>query len=77
MTTTELNRLSAVEGSMVFHSVKHSHSYISQACAIDVIKKCFSDSSTAKNVTCDKTKVIFSKLNHSYNGSHLSFRLEK
>lgn len=58
VTTTELNRLSAVEGSMVFHSVKHSHSYISQACTINMIRKCFPDSSTAKNVTCDKTKVI-------------------
>ena len=59
MTTTELNRLSAIEGAIVFHTVKHSHSYISQACTINMISKCFPDSSTAKNITCDKTKVIF------------------
>jgi hypothetical protein len=58
VTTTELNRLSAIEGSMVFHSVKHSHSYISQAYTINMIRKCFPDSSTAKNVPCDKTQVI-------------------
>ncbi|CAF5215398.1 unnamed protein product, partial [Rotaria magnacalcarata] len=56
VTTTELNKLCAVEGVMVFHTVKHSHSYISHACTINIIKKCFPDSSTAKNITCDKTK---------------------
>ncbi|CAF5072568.1 unnamed protein product [Rotaria magnacalcarata] len=56
VTTTELNKLCAVEGAMVFHTVKHSHSYISHACTINIIKKCFPDSSTAKNITCDKTK---------------------
>ncbi|CAF1565569.1 unnamed protein product [Adineta steineri] len=56
ITTTELNRLSAVEGAMVFHTVKHSHSYISQACTINMIRKCLPDSSLAKNITCDKTK---------------------
>ncbi|CAF5049989.1 unnamed protein product [Rotaria magnacalcarata] len=55
VTTTELNKLCAVEGVMVFHTVKHSHSYISHACTINIIKKCFPDSSTTKNITCDKT----------------------
>ncbi|CAF5108429.1 unnamed protein product [Rotaria magnacalcarata] len=54
--TTELNKLCAVEGAMVFHTVKHSHSYISHACTIKIIKKYFPDSSRAKNITCDKTK---------------------
>ncbi|CAF1474449.1 unnamed protein product, partial [Rotaria magnacalcarata] len=56
VTTTELNKLCAVEGAMVFNTVKHSHSYISHACTIKIIKKYFPDSSTAKNITCDKTK---------------------
>ena len=42
---------------MVFHAVKHSHSYISQACTINLAKKCFPDSSIAKNITCGSTKV--------------------
>ncbi|CAF4922882.1 unnamed protein product [Rotaria sp. Silwood1] len=54
--TSELNKLCAAEGTMVFHSVKHSHSYISQACTINVAKKCFSDSSIVKKITCNKTK---------------------
>ncbi|CAF2078231.1 unnamed protein product [Rotaria magnacalcarata] len=58
VTTTELNKLCAVEGVMVFYTVKHSHSYISHACTINIIKKCFPDSSTAKNITCDKTKAL-------------------
>ncbi|CAF5148864.1 unnamed protein product, partial [Rotaria magnacalcarata] len=56
VTATELNKLRAVEGAMVLYTVKHSHSYISHACIINIIKKCFPDSSTAKNITCDKTK---------------------
>ncbi|CAM2726949.1 unnamed protein product [Rotaria socialis] len=56
VTTTELNKSCAVEGAMVFYTVKHSHSYILHACTINIIKKCFPDSSTAKNITCDKTK---------------------
>ncbi|CAF1575662.1 unnamed protein product [Adineta steineri] len=57
ITTTELNKLCAVEGALVFHTVKHSHSYISHGCTIDMIKKCFPDLSTVKNITCDRTKV--------------------
>ena len=61
--TNELSRLSAVESAMVFHAVKHSHSYISQACTINMIRKSFQDSSTAKNITRDKTKVRTRYLN--------------
>jgi len=43
---------------MVFHSVKHSHSYISQGCTMDMIKYCFSDSHVGKNISCSKTKVV-------------------
>jgi hypothetical protein len=54
--TTELNRLPAVEGTMVLHAAQHSYSYTSQACTINMSRKCFPDSSTAKNITCGKTK---------------------
>ncbi|CAF1666666.1 unnamed protein product, partial [Adineta ricciae] len=56
ITTTEFNRLTAVEGAMVFHSVKHSHSYIYQGCTMDMIKHCFSDSHVGKNISCSRTK---------------------
>ncbi|CAF4651227.1 unnamed protein product [Rotaria sp. Silwood2] len=56
MATSELNKLCAAEGTMVFHAVKHSHSYISQDCTINLSKKCFPDSSIAKNITCNRTK---------------------
>ncbi|CAF5217985.1 unnamed protein product [Rotaria magnacalcarata] len=56
MTTSELNKLCAAEVTMVFHTVKHSHSYISQDCTINLSKKCFPDSSIAKNITCNRTK---------------------
>jgi hypothetical protein len=58
--TSELNRLCAAEGTLVFHGVKHSHSYLSQSCTTNLTKKCFSDSILAKNITCSKTKVEFS-----------------
>lgn len=69
VTTSELNRLSAIEGALVFHSVRHSHSYKSQGCTIEMIKKCFSDSTAAKNITGSKTKVmlILGKLNWNNN----------
>ncbi|CAF2055661.1 unnamed protein product [Rotaria magnacalcarata] len=41
VTTTELNKLCAVEGAMVFYTVKHSHSYISHACTINILKNVF------------------------------------
>ncbi|CAF5223367.1 unnamed protein product, partial [Rotaria magnacalcarata] len=56
VTTTELNKLCAVDDAMLLYTVKHSHSHIPHACTINIIKKCFPDSSTAKNITCDKTK---------------------
>ena len=79
MTTSELKKLCAVKGTMVFPTVKHSHNYISHACTIDTIKKCFRDLSIAKNITCDKTKVsiMLVKLNCSYGSSYLLFRLVK
>ncbi len=62
-TTSELSRLCVAEGALVFHGVKHSHSYLSQSCIIKLMKKCFPDSSIAKNITCNKTKVRNNKNN--------------
>ena len=56
ITTTELNKLCAVEGALVFHTVKHSLSYISHGCTIDMIKKCFPASSTVKNISVIELK---------------------
>ena len=55
--TSELNKLCATEGTLVFHGVKHSYSYAAQACTVKLIKKLFPDSSIAKNVACGRTKV--------------------
>ncbi|CAF1372138.1 unnamed protein product [Rotaria sordida] len=55
--TSELNRLCTVEGALVFHGVKHSHSYLSQLYMINLTKKCSSGCSIAKkNITYSKTK---------------------
>ena len=56
-TINELNLLSAAEEVLAFHDVKHSHSYLSQSCTISIMKKGLLDSSIAKNIACDKTKV--------------------
>ena len=41
-TINELNRMSAAEGAFVLHGVKHSHSYLSQSCTINIMQKMFS-----------------------------------
>ncbi|CAF5093726.1 unnamed protein product, partial [Rotaria sp. Silwood1] len=53
---SELDKLSATEGTLVFHAIKQSHSYVSQACTVKLNTKRFPDSSVAKNVTSDRTK---------------------
>ncbi|CAF1358896.1 unnamed protein product [Rotaria sordida] len=49
-TISELNRISATEAVLMFHGVKHSHSYLSQSCTTKLTKKCFSDSILPKNI---------------------------
>jgi hypothetical protein len=51
-----LTKLTAAELSLVFHGVHHGHSYISQSCTIDLLKKIFNESNIGQNITCGKTK---------------------
>ncbi|CAF3315439.1 unnamed protein product [Rotaria socialis] len=54
---SESDQISAAEGMIVYHEVKHGYSYISQACGTNLIKSLFeSSSSVAKSLSCGKTK---------------------
>jgi hypothetical protein len=47
----------AAEGTLVYHSVQHGHSYLSQQCTTDVIKTIFSSfSAIGKSISCGRTK---------------------
>lgn len=52
----EDDKISAAELCKVYHAVKHHQSYRSVDCGIKVDRETFSDSSTAKGMTCGKTK---------------------
>jgi hypothetical protein len=52
----ELDKISATECVLVFHGVKHGHSYRSQECNVDLIRTVFQSSSLAKAISCGKTK---------------------
>jgi hypothetical protein len=52
----ELDKISATECALVFHGVKHGHSYRSQQCTIDLIRTVFESTPLAKSITCGKTK---------------------
>ncbi|CAF1216373.1 unnamed protein product [Rotaria sordida] len=54
--TSDLQKLCAAEGTLVFHGIKHSHSYVSQACTVKLVKKCLLGSSITKNINCNRTK---------------------
>jgi hypothetical protein len=50
-------KVSAMEGTFVYHGVKHGHSYISQQCTINLVEGLFASSSTvAKSLSCARTK---------------------
>jgi len=51
-----LTKLTAAELSFVYHGVHHGHSYVSQSCTIDLVKKVFHESLIGQNITCSKTK---------------------
>ncbi|CAF1281431.1 unnamed protein product [Rotaria magnacalcarata] len=53
----ELDKISAAECILVFHEVKHGHSYRCQDCTVDIIRTIFELSSLAKSMSCGKTKV--------------------
>ena len=54
--STELTKLVAAEITLVYHGIRHGHSYLSQGCTVDVSKKLFPDSAIGKNLTCGRTK---------------------
>ncbi|CAF2075861.1 unnamed protein product [Rotaria magnacalcarata] len=51
-----LTKLTAAELAFVYHGVHHGHSYVSQSCIVDLVKKCFHESSIGQNISCSKTK---------------------
>ncbi len=52
----ELDKISAAECVLVFHGVKHNHSYRSQQCTTDLARSIFASSSVAKSISSGKTK---------------------
>jgi len=54
--TSSLTKLTAAELSLVYHGVHHGHSYVSQSCTIDLLKKIFHESDIGQNVSCGKRK---------------------
>jgi hypothetical protein len=53
----ESEETAAAEGTLVYHGVKHGHSYSSQQCIKNVIKTIFSScSATVKSISCGRTK---------------------
>ncbi|CAF1600543.1 unnamed protein product, partial [Rotaria magnacalcarata] len=53
---SKLTSMVAAELTLVYHGVRHEHSYNSQSCTVDVSKKLFHDSTIAKNISCGRTK---------------------
>ena len=53
----ETEETAAAEGTLVYHGVKHGHSYLSQQCTTNVMKSIFSSSSSlGKSICCGRTK---------------------
>lgn len=48
--------VSAAEGTLAFHAVKHHHSYKSMDCTCGVLTAIFPDSELARKVSCARTK---------------------
>ena len=53
---SQLTSLIAAELTLVYHGVRHGHSYNSQSCTVDVSKKLFHDSTSVKNISCERTR---------------------
>ncbi|CAF2633550.1 unnamed protein product [Rotaria sp. Silwood2] len=54
--TREKDEVSAAEGVLVYHGVKHAHSYLAQQCLTKVCKTIFPTSLVANNLSCARTK---------------------
>lgn len=55
-TSSALTKLTAGKLILVYHSVRHGYSYISQSCTTDLLKRIFDESSIGQNLSCAKTK---------------------
>ncbi|CAF4524758.1 unnamed protein product, partial [Rotaria sp. Silwood2] len=52
----EKDEIAAAEGTLVYHGVKHGHSYLSQQCLTNVCKIIFASSTVANSLSCTRTK---------------------
>ncbi|CAF1396996.1 unnamed protein product [Rotaria sp. Silwood1] len=59
----EKDEVAAAEGVLVYHGVKHGHSYLAQQCTTNVCKAIFSSSSIANNLSSARTKSTCIALN--------------
>ena len=54
--TREKDVVAGAEGTLIYHSVRHGHSYLSEQCLTNVCKTIFTLSPVANNLTCARTK---------------------
>ncbi|KAL4082856.1 hypothetical protein QTP88_029512 [Uroleucon formosanum] len=54
--TPEILKVSAVEGTLTFHTVVHHHSFRLMDCTPAILRCMFDDSNTAKKISCAQTK---------------------
>ncbi|CAF5108051.1 unnamed protein product, partial [Rotaria sp. Silwood1] len=52
----EKDEIAAAEGTLLYHGVKHGHSYLSQQCLTNVCKTIFASSTGANSLSCARTK---------------------
>ena len=50
------DEITAAEGTLAFHAVKHHRSFLSMDCSSVLLKKIFRDSNVAKKFSCARTK---------------------
>lgn len=55
--TPDILKVSAVEGTLAFHTVVHHHRYRSMDCTPAILRCMFDDSNTAKKISCHKLKL--------------------
>ncbi len=54
--SSKLTKVTAAELSLVYHGVRHGHSYRSQSCTADLLRTICDDSDIGQHVRCGKTK---------------------
>ncbi len=50
---SETQKVSAMEGTFVYHGVRHGYSYVSQQCTINLVKDLFSSCSNTAKKSCE------------------------